>query len=391
MKILSLFLLLCGGMQLFGGGMTLEEAVQASKTNGKPVLIDFYAVWCGPCKQFKKASVKDSDIKALLGKVNLVMLDAEKGEGKVQAEKFNVKGYPTYVLANSELESIYRFSGYEKAYFTEKLNEGLSDLRTIDAKLAHLKSHPEDSQLAANMADFYRTQGMNDKALAFFEQAEKYSKEKTYVAEMFSTRYSEWRRGQVKHSLSDMQGFAKRVFDSKKLGDADKMHTANFMADYCNREKLADDQKTYISKGLKYASNMAAPDDYAQQVAKKLKIDEALLVSKDVAKAVELKKSTLAENWMNNADQLNNFSWWCFQNGVNLEEAASLAEKGVSISEAGKQKANVYDTLAEIQFARGKTDLAISAIKKAIEENPSNDHFKKQLERFKKAAANNAS
>ena len=34
--------------------MTLEQAIEAQKTNPKKIMIDFYADWCGPCKIMEK-------------------------------------------------------------------------------------------------------------------------------------------------------------------------------------------------------------------------------------------------------------------------------------------------------------------------------------------------
>jgi thioredoxin 1 len=59
-----------------------------------PVLVDFYADWCGPCKMMTPIL---KDLKSRLGEsIHIIKIDAEKNADA--AIRYQVRGVPTLIL-----------------------------------------------------------------------------------------------------------------------------------------------------------------------------------------------------------------------------------------------------------------------------------------------------
>jgi len=59
-----------------------------------PVVVDFYADWCGPCKRMEPVLEKVSQ--AFDGKVKVVKLNSD--ENQDLSQKYQVRGLPTLIV-----------------------------------------------------------------------------------------------------------------------------------------------------------------------------------------------------------------------------------------------------------------------------------------------------
>lgn|GEM_PF-1424279 len=110
-----------------GQGVTwhssLGPALQEAKDRNGRVVVDFYASWCPPCKEFASKTLTDKKVQETLQGFVRAKIDVDShGE---DAMKYNVRSIPTHVILSADGQILHRKEGFlSPSQYIEFLGQG---------------------------------------------------------------------------------------------------------------------------------------------------------------------------------------------------------------------------------------------------------------------------
>ena len=101
--VLAVFAITAGAQTNFNEGKTFQQILAQAKADGKPVFVDCYTSWCGPCKHMATVVFPQKEAGEYFNsKFVCWKVDMEKGEGPELAKKYDVAAYPTFLILNAD-------------------------------------------------------------------------------------------------------------------------------------------------------------------------------------------------------------------------------------------------------------------------------------------------
>lgn len=137
---------------------TPEKALEMARSQNKPLLIDFFGIWCPPCNLLDEQVFPSAEFKKASANFILLKLDADKEVSWALKSKYKIAGYPTLIFANAQGEEIDRIVGFlPKEKFTTKMNQVAKSKAQSQAELKALaeKGHI-DAQRTLGQIHFER-------------------------------------------------------------------------------------------------------------------------------------------------------------------------------------------------------------------------------------------
>ncbi len=98
-----------------------EQEFDAVTSSERPVLVDFTASWCGPCKMI--APLLDAALQEYEGRADIVKVDVDKARGL--SAKLGIRGVPTLIVYKGGTEVGKHVGALNKAQLDKLLGSAL--------------------------------------------------------------------------------------------------------------------------------------------------------------------------------------------------------------------------------------------------------------------------
>lgn len=184
------------GIEFFHG--SFDEALEKAKVENKLIFVDFYTSWCGPCKQMTKDIFPLEEVGNFYNEHFVCCkVDAEKGEGIALAKKYGIRGYPTFLFADANGNSVHSgIGGKSVEKFIELGKIALDPSKRLNAKKEKFESGKMSREEVLEYLNTLLSAGGNvtkvlNHHLSSLSEEETYSEETFKLIKNYAIRFEE--------------------------------------------------------------------------------------------------------------------------------------------------------------------------------------------------------
>jgi len=178
------FLLLGISMAAISGGTVQEStsapaiswhkdynaAVGQARAEGRPLLIDFWATWCPPCREMEAKLWARPDVAVLAAKYVCVRVDVD--QERALANRFRADSLPTVVFTDPWGTEIARRQGFgDPLDYIPLIRDLPGDLSPLAGQYERLAQNGHDLAALLDIARFYYRKQLFHTSREFYERA----------------------------------------------------------------------------------------------------------------------------------------------------------------------------------------------------------------------------
>jgi thiol-disulfide isomerase/thioredoxin len=361
---------------------TWDEIIAKAKKENKPIFLDAYASWCGPCKLMAAYVFTEDNVAEFFNaKFINAKIDMEKGEGINLSEKYEINAYPTFLILSPDGEVLHRACG---AMDPEKFISWGKESFDKESRLGTLQQRYLNGERSLSFI------------LKYIDALQKACLNSEKVAEEYLGSLKEdelFKRDNWKIFNSHIKDIDSKVFKTvinkyQKFYDlyGDEVDEKIVEA-YQKKIKLSiqkEDEESY----RKYMQNLKSLN-FPKFKKAYVELEIEYYLSKEDWTNFASKAIEYVNNFnINNPDLLNNLAW-IFYKKINdkkmLEKALEWSKKSIDLEYSYSN----LDTYAALLYKLGNKKEAEKyaklAIKKAEEENEDASETKELLKKIKSA------
>ena len=346
------------------------DAIKAkAQKENKPIFVDAYTTWCGPCKWMSKNIFTQEAIGAYF-KENFiaVKLDMEKGEGPAFAKKHQVNAFPTLLYFSPEGELLHRSVGArDSANLMVLCEEALSpekQFATFEKKYAKGERNPaflKDYLAALQNAGVYNKAVFDDYWKTLNEDA-KISEESLELISYATRSFRDYKDPLITYYFDNRAAYEQRISENWKAMVINNIkyygiHQANQEVDAKKRKQTLKEISTLVNENPKVTSTTA---DFRLLQAQGKDADPKKL---DKALVKYLK-------YNNDMYTLNNYAWDAYEmedDPKKLKRALKWVNRSIAIEAKYfnlDTQAALHYKLKDYEAAKKSSELSIQKGKK---------------------------
>ena len=150
-----------------------EEALKKARKAGKPVIVDFWADWCGWCHRLDRTTYADPWVVRKAQDFVAVKVNTEGSRRELDvAVRYHVTSLPTIVFLSPEGRQVLRLNGFQgPGQFPRTLETALQAARSVIAWEEGVARNPDDARAFLALGTHLYEQEYFDEAREMLQKA----------------------------------------------------------------------------------------------------------------------------------------------------------------------------------------------------------------------------